>query len=107
MPGLLAQDFADIKADNFVERSSRILSFQTPESRDIKSLQNWLHGTCCLAREEASYLINRRELMSLAPPKDTATSKLESWAEDQLIWLCRGFRKVRYNFTLLQESNHL
>ena len=42
--------------DRFTERIHRILSLDPAKPRDIQSLQNWLNGTGCLAREESVYL---------------------------------------------------
>ena len=60
----------------------------------MESLQNWLSGTGCLAREETAYL-EHRELVSLAPAGDGAMVQLEAWVETQLIRFYSGFRKVR------------
>ena len=72
-----------------------MLSFGPAQRRDVESLQNWLDGTGCLAREETAYLAHRRELVSLAPVADSAVVQLEAWVEDKLIRFCRGFRRVR------------
>jgi len=72
-----------------------MLSFGSAEGRDVRSLQNWLDGTGCLAREETAYLAHSRELVSLAPAGDNAVLQLEAWVEDKLIRFDRGFRKVR------------
>lgn len=61
----------------------------------MQSLQNWLDGNGCLAREETEYLTHQRELVSLAPAGDSALLQLEGWIEDNLIRFYRGFRKVR------------
>jgi hypothetical protein len=71
-----------------------MLSLGVAQERDLESLQNWVDGNGCLAREETEYLTNRRELVSLAPSGDSATLQFESWIEDKLIRFCRGFRKV-------------
>jgi hypothetical protein len=72
-----------------------VLSYGPAQRRDVESLQNWLDGTGCLAREEREYLAHHRELVSLAPVADTAVMQLEAWVEDKLISFCRGFRSVR------------
>jgi hypothetical protein len=81
--------------DQFAERTYRMLSFGRAEERDVRSLQNWLDGTGCLAREEIEYLAQHRELVSLAPVSDNAVVQLETWVEDKLIRFCRGIRSVR------------
>lgn len=70
-------------------------SLAPAEQRDVKSLQNWLNGTGCLARDETSYLKHQRELVSLAPVQDHAVLQIETWVEDQLIGFYRGLRRVR------------
>lgn len=83
-----------IDSDVFLERTNRTLNFGTAQQRDVESLQNWLSGTGCLAREETAYL-GDRELISLAPAGDNAIIQLETWVENQLIRFSRRFRKVR------------
>ena len=83
-----------IDLDLFLERTCRTLNLGTAQRRDIESLQNWLSGTGCLAREETAYLAHR-ELVSLAPAGDGAIVQLEALVETQLIRFYRGFRKVR------------
>ena len=72
-----------------------MLSLNPAPWRDVQSLQNWLDGTGCLAREETEYLTHQRELVSLAPAGDSALLQLEAWIEDNLIRFYRGFRKVQ------------
>lgn len=86
--------FSLIDLDLFLERTCRTLNLGTAQRRDIESLQNWLSGTGCIAREETAYLAHR-ELVSLAPAGDGAIMRLEALVENQLIRFYRGFRKVR------------
>jgi hypothetical protein len=72
-----------------------MLGFGPAQQRDIESLQNWLDGTGCLAREETAYLTHHRELVSLAPAGDTAVLQVETWVEDKFIQFFRSFRTVR------------
>ncbi|KAI1104100.1 hypothetical protein F4804DRAFT_308229 [Jackrogersella minutella] len=81
--------------DQFAERTSRMLCFDPAQRRDVESLQNWLSGTGCLAREEAVYL-KKQELVCLAPAGDSATLQVEAWVEDKLIRFCHGLQKSRY-----------
>ncbi|KAM3080652.1 hypothetical protein ACMFMG_005587 [Clarireedia jacksonii] len=81
--------------DHFVESTSRMLNLNQARRRNVQSLQNWLDGTGCLAREETEYLAHQRELVSLAPAGDNAVLQLEVWVEDKLNSFYRGFRKVR------------
>lgn len=77
-----------------------MLSLNPAPRRDVQSLQNWLNGTGCLAREETEYLTHQNELISLASRGDSALLQLEGWIEDNLIRFYRGFRKVRKEFLL-------
>ncbi|PFH63160.1 hypothetical protein XA68_17269 [Ophiocordyceps unilateralis] len=80
--------------DKFAERTYRSLSFAPAHQRDVESLQNWLSGTGCLAREETAYLTYGEELASLAPEHDSAVMGIEAWVESQLIRFYRGFRNA-------------
>ncbi len=81
-------------ADSFAERTHRMLSFGYAQNRDVESLQNWVNGTGCLARQETAYLAHGRDLVSLAPAGDNAMVRFEIWVEDKLIRFYRGFREV-------------
>lgn len=72
-------------------------SLDAAKTRDIESLQNWLDGTGCIAREETAYLTHTRELASLAPPKDSALLTFEVWVENQLMRFYGNFRNVRHD----------
>ena len=74
-----------------------MLSLSPAEQRDVESLQNWLDGNGCLAKEESAYLTHYGELVSLAPTRDSAILQLETWVETRLIRFWRNFRKVKGN----------
>ena len=92
-------------ADDFAERTHKILSLPSAECRDVKSLQTWLDGNRCLAREETAYLAQDNELFSLAPVTDRGITTLEAWVEDKLIRYYGGFRSVRETPLLCLTSN--
>jgi hypothetical protein len=69
-----------------------MLSFELASSRARFSLNNWVGGNGCIAREETEYLDYPRDLISLAPAKDGATASLEAWVEDIFIRFYKGFR---------------
>ncbi|OTA96297.1 hypothetical protein M434DRAFT_27945 [Hypoxylon sp. CO27-5] len=81
--------------DQFIERTSRTLSYGRAQPRDRESLLNWLSGTGSIARDETAYLAHSHELVSLAPTGDTALSQLETWIEDKLINY--GFLQGRFH----------
>jgi hypothetical protein len=80
--------------DALVERNYRMLNFEAAKPRDVLSLQNWVNGNACLARDETEYLKFCKELLSISSPDDDTVSRLESWVEDILIRFYKGFREV-------------
>jgi len=93
--------------DHFTERTYRMLSLNPAQQRDVQSLQNWLDGTGCLAKEEIEYLAHRRELVSLAPAGDSALLQLEVWVEDKLIRFYRGFRNSHYHSVSIDANVYI
>lgn len=81
------------------------MSLEDAEARDIESLQNWLNGTGCIAREETAYLAQSREVATLAPSRDRALLRMEVWMESALIRFYRGFRNVRNIETMSEYAN--
>lgn len=82
-----------------------MLNFSPAQQRDVKSLQNWLDGTGCLARGEREYLTHHRELVSLAPMGDSAIVQLEAWVEDKFIRLWRDSRKVKDRYKASRRAD--
>lgn len=82
------------KQDLFAARTSQSLNFSPAQQRDIESLQHWLDGNGCLAREETAYL-SCKDLVTLAPARDNALLQFETWVEDRIIRICHGFEVVR------------
>ncbi|KAK3391098.1 hypothetical protein B0H63DRAFT_467254 [Podospora didyma] len=84
--------------DKFAERTARMLGFGPAHKRDIESLQNWVDGMGCIARQETAYLSQGQdELACLAPESDQALLQLETWVEDKLVRFYPGFRKSRFH----------
>lgn len=83
--------------NQFASSTYQMLSLNPAEQRDVESLQNWLDGNGCLAKEESAYLAHCGELVSLAPTRDSAILQLENWVETRLIRLWRNFRKSRFH----------
>jgi hypothetical protein len=71
-----------------------MLTLNSAEPKDIRSLINWLDGNGCLAREEAAYLRHHEDLSTIFPARDNALSQLEDWVEAKLIRFYAGFRNV-------------
>ena len=80
--------------DALVERNQRMLGFEVAKPRDVLSLQNWVNGNACLAREETAYLTRCKDLLCVASSNDSAVTRLEAWVEDNLICFYRGLREV-------------
>lgn len=72
-----------------------MLGFEAAKPRHVLSLQNWVNGNACLAREETAYLARGNELLSIASSDDGAVTRLAEWMEDRLIRFFRGSYKVR------------
>ncbi|KAF2626793.1 hypothetical protein BU25DRAFT_72116 [Macroventuria anomochaeta] len=90
--------------DKFTEDSRRMLSLDAAESRDMASLQNWLDGTGCIARDESAYIKHSREMACLSPCGDSALVQLEAWVETKLTRVYRGFRQNR-DYDLSTDPN--
>lgn len=85
-----------MRTDSFLERNRRIFSYEAASSRDVRSVQNWLDGNACLAREESAYIEHFKDLLRVPSSDDNAVTRLEAVVEDCIIWFCKRFRKVRY-----------
>ncbi|KAL2687961.1 hypothetical protein Neosp_005531 [[Neocosmospora] mangrovei] len=68
-------DFLSI--DELLERSQRILSFDRPLATHVLSLENWLQGNACIAREESRFLDHKEDLLTVAPLEDGVIYWLE------------------------------
>lgn len=79
--------------DAMVERNNKMLTYMPASSRDVLSLQNWVNGNACLARDETAYLTHCNELISVTSSGDGTPKRLEAWIEDKLVYLRRVFRK--------------
>jgi hypothetical protein len=71
-----------------------MLKFNAAKPRDILSLQNWVNGSACLAREETAYLTRGDDLFCSASPNESCIKATEDWLEDNIIHFYKGFRKV-------------
>lgn len=83
-------------ADQLIERNHRILGREAARPRDVSSLQNWVNGNGCIAREETAYLEHSKELLSVASADDTVMTWLETFVEASLIRLRQCSGKVRH-----------
>ena len=78
---------ANLASDGMVEQNHRVMSVPESTERDIQSLQNWVHGTSSLARQETAYLERRADLANFTGSADNAITRMESKVEDCAFWL--------------------
>lgn len=64
--------------DQFVSRLKDVLDANGSRRRDIVSLHNWIKGTGSVNQEEASFLREEEDLMSIANPPDEVQSYFET-----------------------------
>ncbi|OAL35473.1 hypothetical protein AYO20_05323 [Fonsecaea nubica] len=83
--------------DSMIERSRQILSLDPAKTRDISSLNHWVEGNACLARDETAYLLRPRDLVSIAPLPDDAVARVESWLADRLMHYWKDFRELPFH----------
>lgn len=67
--------------DAYIERSHRVLGLEVASHRDVVSLQNWVDGNGCIARQETAYLAQTEDLLTIASPDDGATKWLGALVE--------------------------
>lgn len=65
------------------------MGFESPESQHILSLQNWLKGNGCVAREETQFLEHSGDLFTLSLPNDGVISWLEEFVSSSLVFFGR------------------
>jgi len=70
-----------------------MIGFDTAKARNVSSLQNWVNGNACLARDETAYL-QAKDLTSVVSASDDTITRVEELVEDGLIYLYKGFRDV-------------
>jgi hypothetical protein len=71
--------------DDLIERSRRTLCLETPPSRHALSLQRWIKGNGCIAREESEFLSHSSDLLSLSSPEDDAVLWMERLVSGALV----------------------
>lgn len=71
-----------------------MLTYEAANPRDVLSLQNWVKGNPCLARDETAYLTRCKELLSVVDPGDGIVVRLEAWIEEKLVQFYKSPREV-------------
>jgi hypothetical protein len=74
-----------------------MLSYKSPQSRDVASLENWITRTACLARDETAYLDKTHDLLSVTSPVDDTLVVLEQYCENVVIAIFKWLKRVRKN----------
>jgi hypothetical protein len=77
-----------------IERSYRVFALPDAPERDIGSIQNWIEGTGCIARDESAFLEKENDLFNLASPRDYAIANLEPVIETIVMYFCKWLKKV-------------
>lgn len=80
--------------DQFVSRFRVALDACTAQRRDIISLHNWVKGTGSINQEEASFLDEDDDLMSMSSRPDDAQSYFENFVVRAGVKLSRILHKV-------------
>jgi hypothetical protein len=84
-----------------------VLGFEAASHRDVVSLQNWVSGNGCIAREETAYLTRAEELLSVVSPNDNAVTWLGALVEDSRVYFRERFGQVRNpRLTFLSDAKH-
>ena len=68
-----------------MERSQRVFAYDSPDTKYVSSLQRWIRGNSCIARNEAKFLESGDDLLALVSMEDGAVSWLESFVCDALV----------------------
>ena len=92
--GVMNVSKVSLRTDGMIERSHRVFALQDASVRDIGSIQNWIEGTGCVAREETAFLEREDDLVNLASPRDYAIASLEPVIETIVMYLCKWFKRV-------------
>ncbi|KAF2804513.1 uncharacterized protein BDZ99DRAFT_451574 [Mytilinidion resinicola] len=82
--------------DGLIVRNHQIFSFEAARPRAVASLQNWINGTGCIARHEATYLNYSNELLCVASMDDTVMMWLETLVECTFTRARQYFGKNRH-----------
>ena len=85
----------DEHKDALLERNHRIFGLETANRRDVSSLQRWVDGNACLAREETAFLGHYEDLCTTAPLCDYSLKRAEAWVEASLIRSYQWLDKIK------------
>ncbi|KAI2464030.1 hypothetical protein F4781DRAFT_440014 [Annulohypoxylon bovei var. microspora] len=76
--------------DDLMDRSRRMLSFESPLSQHVSSIENWLDGNGCIAREETQFLSHEDDLLTVGPLDDGVLHWLETVVTTCLALFSKG-----------------
>jgi hypothetical protein len=66
-----------------------MLAYERPHAQYVSSLQRWVRGNSCIARNEAKFLEKGDELLTLSHVEDGAVTWLERIVCDSLVTLIK------------------
>jgi hypothetical protein len=88
--------------DKLMERSQRVFAYESPDTKYVSSLQRWIRGNSCIARNEAKFLESGEDLLTLASMEDGAVSWFERFVCDALVKIFKVKKKTLHTLSLLQ-----
>ena len=80
--------------DSMLRNYDHALRLPNADLRDIKSIQNWVDGTGCLARPDTEYLELQHDLMNLTGTLGGAVTQIEIVVENIALRLATQIRKA-------------
>ncbi len=78
-----------------------MLGYEAAPHRDVVSLQNWVDGNGCIAREETAYLARTEDLLCVGSPDDNAVAWLGALVEECRVYFRERFNRVRSSLSAL------
>ncbi|KAF2686514.1 hypothetical protein K458DRAFT_476388 [Lentithecium fluviatile CBS 122367] len=79
--------------DALLERNHRVLELNPATPRNVSSVQNWVKGNPCTARNEVAFLDHPDDLLGVISPQDETLWVFEAQLQRALARLWTGFRR--------------
>ncbi|KAI5918584.1 hypothetical protein F4810DRAFT_565382 [Camillea tinctor] len=81
--------------DQLLDRCQRVFSFESPRPLHVSSIENWLEGNACIARDETKFLGHEGDLLTIAPVEDSVLHSLELFVSSSLAYFKKGHLQNR------------